>query len=124
MANNKKKNLKELNRAHGNEKPEIRTMEQLLGNTGVSKFGTLDVEEYKEKLNKMDWSEISDHAVANGFFPGDVENIDRLKKTLVTNFVNYASQFRQFSTPQVKPNKQNKKASEEMRNFLEKAMKS
>ncbi len=49
----RKKKLKELKQTDGKAEPaKPTTLDQIWGNTGLTKYGTADVEEYKEYIKK------------------------------------------------------------------------
>ena len=82
-AKTKKTSLKSIKQAHGkqeNVKFEPRTLDQVWGDTGISKFGTLDVEEYAANLNDMNKSDLQTHATKVGLVP--VDDVSLLRKRL------------------------------------------
>lgn len=82
-----KTKLKNLNKANGNARPEIRTMDQLLGRQSYSEYGTFEPAVYKEKLEKMSWFDLQEHALAMGFHPTDNKKL--LKDNLMNKFRDY-----------------------------------
>jgi len=88
--------LDNLNQTHGKvEKPL--TLNQVWGDDGKSKYGTLDVEKYSDYLNDLNKSDLQAHAVKIGLVPIDDRNslVTRLKK----EFNKYASQYSARSLP-------------------------
>lgn len=82
--------LDNLNQTHGKvEKPL--TLNQVWGDDGKSKYGTLDAEKYSEYLNDLNKSDLQAHAVKIGLVPIDDRNslVTRLKK----EFNKHASQY-------------------------------
>lgn len=87
----KKSALDNLNQTHGKiEKPV--TLEQVWGNDGKAKYGTLDVEEYDNYLKGLVKSDLQAHAVKIGLVP--VDNRETLVKRLKQEFAKYVSQFK------------------------------
>ena len=88
--------LDNLNQTHGKvEKPL--TLNQVWGDDGKSKYGTLDAEKYSEYLNDLNKSDLQAHAVKIGLVPIDDRNslVTRLKK----EFNKHASQYSARSLP-------------------------
>jgi len=77
------------------------TLEQILGRTGSSKYGTLDDQEYKSGLEVMNKADLQTHASEVGLVP--IEDRNRLIKSLVNEFLAHAAKFQR--TPQKKVNK-------------------
>ncbi len=74
-----------------NEPTQYSNLYQMLGDTGLNKYGTLDVTEYEAKLNKMDTSELHRHATQNLIKP--IHNRQLIIRSLVGKFQVYANQF-------------------------------
>jgi hypothetical protein len=101
----KKSKLDTLNQAHGKiEKPV--TLDQVWGNDGRSKYGTLDLDEYTNYLNDLNKSDLQSHAIKIGLVP--VDNRESLVKRLKAEFTKFSSQFKQKPSP--KNNNVSKKA--------------
>jgi hypothetical protein len=90
--------LKQAHAVHGKLEPEevtakktYRTLDQIFGDTGLSKYQTLDSGEYESQLKEMNLSDLQNHASKLGIFPND--NRDRLTKNLLREFSLYASQY-------------------------------
>ena len=95
-ASQKKPSLDELSQSHGKEEGTHPTsLDQVWGDTGISKFGTLDVEEYAANLNDMNKSDLQTHATKVGLVP--VDDVSLLRKRLTKEFTKHVSSFR---TPQ------------------------
>jgi hypothetical protein len=67
------------------------TISQVLGDKGYSEFGTLDIEEYTNKINKMDKYDLNVHAASVNVFPH--ENRQRLTKELLAAFTTHARKY-------------------------------
>jgi hypothetical protein len=77
--------LDNLNQTHGKiEKPL--TLNQVWGDDGKSKYGTLDAEKYSDYLNDLNKSDLQAHAVKIGLVPIDDRNslVTRLKNRIST----------------------------------------
>ena len=89
----KKKTAKELSQAHGKVVEfQPTTLDQIWGDTGTSKYNTVDVDEYRAHLNDLARSDLQAHAVTVGLIP--VDNAETLKKRLVVEFNKHVSQYR------------------------------
>ena len=89
----KKVKLSELSQTHGKlEKYEYKTLDQILGDDGTSKYKTLDINEYTNYLNELNKSDLQSHATRIGLIP--VDNRDILTKRLIKEFTKYASMYR------------------------------
>lgn len=80
------KKLKELNKTHGNARPEITTMDQLLGVKTASKYGTLDASEYENRINKMSHYDLTNHALEMGINAFANDNLKLIKDNLMKLF--------------------------------------
>jgi hypothetical protein len=87
----KKSKLDNLHQTHGKVENPI-TLEQIWGNDGFKKYGTLEVSEYEKFLAELNKSDIQAHAVKVGLIP--IDDRETLKKRLKQEFVKYASQFK------------------------------
>jgi len=93
----KKSKLDLLNQTHGQiESP--RTLDQVWGDTGEAKYGTLDLTEYQKYLKESTKSDLQAHAVKVGLIP--VDNKEILAKRLEREFIKHVSQYR--SAPKTK----------------------
>ena len=85
--------LNEMSQAHGKaENFQPTTLDQIWGDTGLSKYGTLDENEYKTKLDDMSKSDIYAHAASLGIVP--VDNRDLLVRTLMKEFLKFSSAYK------------------------------
>jgi len=89
---NKKKSLESLSQVHGKEeKFQPTTLEQVWGETGHTKYGTTDVNDYIRRLDDMNKSDLQAHAHVIGFVP--VDDRVTLTKKLISEFKKYVSGF-------------------------------
>jgi hypothetical protein len=90
----KKKTLEALSETHGKDERKVQatTLDQLWGDTGHTKYGTIDVNDYIKQIDQMNKSDLQSHARFVGFVPID----DRVTLTnkLVTEFKKYVSNFK------------------------------
>ena len=85
-----KKTLKSLSQTHGkDEKYEATTLDQIWGDTGSTKYGTTDVNEYVRKLDSMNTSDLQTHAHKIGLIP--VDDRVTITRKLVYEFKRYVS---------------------------------
>ena len=90
---NKKTKLESMTQSHGKtETFEATTLDQILGDTGLSKYGTMNVSEYKKKLDTMPKSDLQAHATKVGLVP--IDDRERMIKRLVHEFTLYVAQYR------------------------------
>lgn len=75
------------------EKPKktYRTLDQIFGDKGLSKYNTLDVNEYESYLKELNLTDLQAHASRVGIFPND--DMRRLVKNLLKEFQLYAAQY-------------------------------
>jgi hypothetical protein len=91
------KKLKKLE-THGKvEDTKPTTLEQIWGYNELSRYGTLDVAEYKNKLQDMTRADLENHARRLGVLV--VESSARLREKLITEFKSYASLLRKPNVP-------------------------
>jgi hypothetical protein len=116
MAKKKISQLKQIDGKLEPKKINASTLEQIWGeDSGLAKYKTLDVEEYKVQLNEMNAADIRIHASKLGFMP--IENTERLKGKLITEFIKHVSSYNKPS-----PSGSNgKKISKEVLNILAEA---
>ena len=92
-ASQKKPSLEELSQSHGKEEgTQPTSLDQVWGDTGVSKFGTLDEEEYESSLSSMNKSDLQTHATKVGLVP--IDDVNMLRKRLLREFNRHISSFR------------------------------
>lgn len=85
--------VSDLNQTHGKvDNIEPTTLDQIWGDDGTSKYGTLNEEDYLNKLKGMTKSDIYLHASKLGIVPVDDRN--RLQKTLLSGFRKHVAKFR------------------------------
>ena len=82
-----KKKTKKMSQAHGmveEKKFQPTSLDQVWGDTGISKYNTLDEEEYKGILKDMNKSDMQAHATRMGLVPIDI--LKTLEKRLLREF--------------------------------------
>ena len=95
----KKKSVKNLSQTHGKEeKFEPTTLDQIWGDTGMSKYKTLDQEVYHKHLKSLNKTDLQRHAAEVGIIP--IDNKENLQKRLLGEFVKHTASYR---IPRVKP---------------------
>ncbi len=88
----KVKKVEEMSQTHGKEeKPLYTTLEQIWGDTGITKYGTFDENEYAEELRNMTKSDIQAHANKLGLVP--IDNRTELVKRLMKEFIYHKSRY-------------------------------
>ena len=97
----KKSALDNLNQTHGKVENRKITLNQIWGDDGRSKYGTLDAVEYDAYLKGLVKSDLQAHAIKIGLIP--IDNRETLVKRLKQEFVKHVSQFN------VRPNINNAK---------------
>ncbi len=109
----KKSDIKDMSQAHGkDEKFQPTTLDQIWGDDGLGRYGTMEETEYKGQLDEMTKTDIRAHAMKLGLVP--VDNRDLLVKTLLKEFNKHVSQFKK---PVDKESKSND-MSDEVRKIL------
>ena len=84
--------VEDMSQAHGKEEtPLYATLEQIWGDTGISKYGTFDEDEYAEELKNMTKSDIQAHANKLGLIP--IDNRKELAKRLMKEFIYHKSRY-------------------------------
>ena len=73
------------------------TLEQILGQSGIMKYNTMDENQYIARLNSMHKADLQTHASQLGVVP--IDDRERLTKRLLTEFRQYVAQFRHPITP-------------------------
>jgi hypothetical protein len=88
-----KKSLKNIQQSHGKDesKPTPTTLDQIWGDDGVSKYGTMDLETYTEKVRTFTWSDLRAHAAEEGLVP--VGDRKELEVKLINKFKTHVSDF-------------------------------
>lgn len=88
-----KKKLNNMSQTHGKvEDYEFKSLDQILGDDGSSKYKTLDLEEYTEYLHELNKSDLQSHAIKVGLLPTD--NRESLIKRLTKEFKKYVSAYK------------------------------
>jgi hypothetical protein len=82
------KKLNSLKQAHGKLENPV-TLDQIWGDTGTSKYGTLNYEEYENYLRDLNKSDLQSHASKIGLVP--IDDREKLVKRLTSEFIKYAS---------------------------------
>ena len=89
----------EMQQTHAKEeKFQPTTLDQIWGDTGLTKYGHLDQAKYEQELKAMTKSDIQSHAHFVGIIP--IDNREQLEKRLVMEFQKYACSFAKPSTTQ------------------------
>lgn len=84
------KKINKNSQTHGKvESPN--TLDQIWGDTGISKYGTLNIEEYKNFINDLNKSDLQSHASKIGLIP--IDNLSTLKERLEREFVKHVSAY-------------------------------
>ena len=92
---------KKIIQTHGkieNSKPS--TLDQVWGDAGLSRYGTMKLNEYKDQLKKMNRTDIQSHATKLGVVP--VENREMLEKRLTKEFEKHTSSYNRPDSPKPK----------------------
>lgn len=109
----KLQNLAQTNGKTLPEKPELpRTMDELFGVDGLSKYKTFNQDVYEKELREMTKSDLQNHAMKIGIAP--LDDTPRLKKILLSEFVKHRSQYAKMP----KPTSQAKEVTPEVRRIM------
>lgn len=109
----KKNSLKDLKQIDAKEeKGKPTTLDQIWGDTGLSRYGTHDPAEYKARLRSLNRSDIQSHAASLGLLPTD--NLEILVARLEREFMKYILAY---SAP-VEKKTRHKKVSQEVIKIL------
>ena len=89
----KKRSTKSLSQTHGKEEKRTRptTLDQVWGDTGISKYGTMDESAYAEEISSMSKSDLQAHASTVGIIP--IDNREMLSQRLMREFRKYVSSY-------------------------------
>jgi hypothetical protein len=88
-----RKKIEELSQTHGKlEDTQYKTLDQIWGDDGSSKYKTLNLDDYLNYLSELNKSDLQDHAKKIGLVP--VDNRETLTKRLASEFKKYMSMFR------------------------------
>lgn len=81
----KKKKIEELSQSHGMEEKFVpSTLDQVWGDEGLTKYGTLNEDAYSDKINEMNKTDLWSHTSKMGLVP--IDNTSLLKRTLMSEF--------------------------------------
>jgi len=86
----KKLKLDKLHQTHGKIENPV-TLDQIWGDSGKSKYGTLDPEKYSEYLTNLNKTDLQAHAVKIGLMP--IDDRTSLCLRLKREFLKYSSQY-------------------------------
>ncbi len=94
--------IKDLKQTTGQKEQQFKktTISQVLGDTGLSVYKTLDLAVYEKELQTMSKYDMNVHAASLGIFPHD--SVERLKRELVNEFRRHASMYKVPALPPVK----------------------
>ena len=93
-----KKPLQSLSQTHGKEeKFQATTLDQIWGDTGNTRYGTTDINEYVRRLEDMNTSDLQSHAHKMGLIP--VDDRVTVTKKLISEFKRYVSAYRKPNAP-------------------------
>lgn len=91
MAKQKRK-LENLSQTHGKlENIEYKSLDQIWGDTGLSRYNTTNIEDYVNYINEMNKSDLQAHANKIGLVP--IDNREVLTKRLISEFKKFISTF-------------------------------
>lgn len=110
-----KPKVKEMIQTHAMEEAESfekTTLDQVWGDEGYSKYGTLDEEKYTSTIRGLNKTDLHAHAVKTGILP--VDNRQLLTSRLTREFKKYILGFRK---PKSEP-KRSKKVSNDIKSIL------
>ena len=89
----KKRSTKSLSQTHGKEEKGTRptTLDQVWGDTGISKYGTMDESSYAEEISSMSKSDLQAHASTVGIIP--IDNREMLSQRLMREFKKHVASY-------------------------------
>lgn len=88
----KKKKIEELSQTHGKlENTQYKSLDQIWGDTGLSKYNTTNLQDYTNLINEMNKSDLQAHANKIGLVP--IDNREMLTKRLLSEFKKFMSSF-------------------------------
>ena len=86
------KKVKEMKQAHGKEEKGLpSSLDQIWGDTGLSKYKTLDEKKYVKELDEFNKTDLQAHATKIGLIP--IDNTAELKKRLVREFRKHVAKY-------------------------------
>lgn len=88
----KKTSVKKMSQTHAKvEEFEPTTLDQIWGDDGSSMYGTLKEDNYQERLDEMNMSDLQSHASRVGIIP--IDNRGMLKERLIREFRKHVSAY-------------------------------
>ena len=102
--------VKDMTQTHAMEEKESfqkTTLDQIWGDTGLSKYGTQDEQEYLLSIKGMNRSDLHSHAVKFGILP--VDNRELLTTRLLREFKKFLLAYKKPSKSKVKEGKKTSK---------------
>ena len=100
----RKKKINDLKQIDGKAEPsKPMTLDQLWGESQLTKYSHTDVEEYKNYIRGLNRTDIHNHALAVGIIP--VDNMELLFGRLEREFIRHASSFQAPSKTEAKQKK-------------------
>jgi len=108
--------LESLSQTHGKEETDFKptTLDQIWGDDGKAKYGTLDEGQYKSRVEEMHFSDLKTHAVDIGLIPVDDRQL--LTKRVISEFRRHCNNY---TVPADDVNAQVDQVSEKARKILE-----
>lgn len=89
----KKTKLESLTQTHGKtETYRPSTLEQILGDTGTTKYGTMDAAVYEKQITNMPKTDLQAHATKVGLVP--IDDRERMIKRLMHEFNLHVASYR------------------------------
>ena len=87
------KGIKNISQAHGKkENFEPTTLEQIWGDDGSTTYGTLNENQYANRLDDMNMSDLQTHASTVGIIP--IDNRSTLRERLLRDFRKHVSSYK------------------------------
>lgn len=106
MPRKKSKKIKEIKQLHGKEETfEPTSLDQVWGETGLTRYGTMDEKAYQDYLGNLVRSDLQMHASEVGIVP--VDSRERLQKTLMSEFRKHISAYTKPAPPSSPKDKSN-----------------
>ena len=83
-----------MSQTHAMEEPKYAasTLDQIWGDTGLTKYQTLDAKEYRQTINNYNKSDLQTHASKVGLLP--LDNVTMLKERLMSEFNRHVASYR------------------------------
>ena len=92
----KKQKVEEITQTHGKDETTSNmspsALSQVWGDTGLSKYKTLEKEEYQNYLKQLNKTDLHRHAAEMGIIP--IDNKENLHKRLLGEFVKHTASYR------------------------------